>query len=478
MKPIKLFFLSLLFTFCALAQNDRIQVPAPSSPSVNVTAVGLSGFSTYYYLVVANYPAGTTQSQIVTFSNGNATLSGSNYNQIGWNALAGALNYDILRLPSNSFTGSCTCSLAVAQSGTTYSDIGGGLSSYTIAASAAGATASWVLDNTDYAFPKLRLLIGPNGGNTANHLAEVPGGNTLPVYSTAGDIFILLSGNSQGCYISLVANAWVPCGSSGTSGSVLVPYTVGTGGVTANQPVKLTTTNTVVKLLTSDTAPDTAIGIAQSTVAATGTVLVAVAGNAPCVADTGGITAGNLIGAGTTVADTCVDLGTALVNAVAPNIQIIGRANTTSLATATSAITLFWETGAGYAATGTGNYVRATAPTLLNPLGLLVSCGTTAACPSTARALKVVQGSGTLVSGTPSTYAVTTISPAFTSASTYTCTAQDTTTVANNIGVLTAGYVSGSAVTFTGPATNTDTFNFVCVGYQVQQLNWLHWGVL
>ncbi len=34
--------------------------------------------------------------------------------------------------------------------------------------------------------------------------------------------------------------------------------------------------------------------------------------------------------------------------------------------------------------------------------------------------------------------------------------AQDETTVANNIGVLTAGYVSTSAVTFTGPNTNTD----------------------
>lgn len=95
-----------------------------------------------------------------------------------------------------------------------------------------------------------------------------------------------------------------------------------------------------------------------------------------------------------------------------------------------------------------------------------VDCATTAACPSTAQtALKIVIGRGTLATGTPSTDAITTISPAFTSATTYQCVAQDTTTIANNIGVLTAGYVSGSAVTFTGPSTNTDTFRFTCIGY-------------
>lgn len=95
-----------------------------------------------------------------------------------------------------------------------------------------------------------------------------------------------------------------------------------------------------------------------------------------------------------------------------------------------------------------------------------VTCAATAACPSTAQStMHVVFGTGSLSSGSPSTYAVTTIAPAFTSSSTYTCTAQDTTTIANNIGVLAAGYVSGSAVTFTGPNTNTDGFHFVCVGY-------------
>jgi len=95
------------------------------------------------------------------------------------------------------------------------------------------------------------------------------------------------------------------------------------------------------------------------------------------------------------------------------------------------------------------------------------TCGSTAACGATniSSTLKVVQGIGLLVSNTPSTFQVTGMSPAFTSASSYTCTAQDVTTIATNIGVLTAGYVSGSAVTFTGPNTNTDTFRYTCIGY-------------
>lgn len=79
--------------------------------------------------------------------------------------------------------------------------------------------------------------------------------------------------------------------------------------------------------------------------------------------------------------------------------------------------------------------------------------------------MRTVRGTGTLASGSPSTLAVTGMTPPFTSSSTYTCVAQDTTTIANNIGVLAAGYVSGSAVTFTGPNTNTDGFRYSCTGY-------------
>lgn len=94
-----------------------------------------------------------------------------------------------------------------------------------------------------------------------------------------------------------------------------------------------------------------------------------------------------------------------------------------------------------------------------------LACGGTTTCANTvATSQRVVTGSGSLSSGTPSTFVLTGISPAFTSSSTYLCNVVDTTTVATSIGVLSAGYVSGSAVTFTGPNTNTDSFRYSCVG--------------
>jgi hypothetical protein len=104
---------------------------------------------------------------------------------------------------------------------------------------------------------------------------------------------------------------------------------------------------------------------------------------------------------------------------------------------------------------------------LLTLTGSAQACGTTTTCSATneSTALKIVVGNVALATGSPSTAAVTGMSPAFTSASTYSCVAQDATTVATAVGVLTAGYVSGSAVTFTGPNTNTDTIRYTCTGY-------------
>lgn len=148
--------------------------------------------------------------------------------------------------------------------------------------------------------------------------------------------------------------------------------------------------------------------------------------------------------------------------------------NTLTLAGTDSTVMTFPTTSATIARTDAANTFTGvqtmtnaalTTPAISAPTGIVVDCASTAACPSTARGLRMVQGIGALSSGTPSTYAVTTISPAFTGTTTYNCYAQDVTTIANNIGVLTAGYVSGSAVTFTGPNTNTDTFRFYCIGY-------------
>jgi hypothetical protein len=94
-------------------------------------------------------------------------------------------------------------------------------------------------------------------------------------------------------------------------------------------------------------------------------------------------------------------------------------------------------------------------------------CGTSAgACAgtSTSATVKIVTGTATASSGSPSTVAITGM-PAFTSSATYKCFAEDATTVANNFAVLTAGYSSATAVTFTGPNTVTDVIRWACIGY-------------
>lgn len=90
-------------------------------------------------------------------------------------------------------------------------------------------------------------------------------------------------------------------------------------------------------------------------------------------------------------------------------------------------------------------------------------CGTTVSCSHTALTTsQVVFGTAPLSSGTPSTAVITGISPAFTSATSYKCLASDVTTITNNVVVVT--YSSGSSFTINGPATNTDTVEYICAG--------------
>lgn len=103
---------------------------------------------------------------------------------------------------------------------------------------------------------------------------------------------------------------------------------------------------------------------------------------------------------------------------------------------------------------------------VLEAISNAIFCGTLAACSSTAQnGSHMVYGNVALATGSPSTASITGISPAFTSASTYSCTVNDQTTRTNQVAVLAAGYVSGSAFTITGPNTVTDTVNYQCVGY-------------
>jgi hypothetical protein len=89
------------------------------------------------------------------------------------------------------------------------------------------------------------------------------------------------------------------------------------------------------------------------------------------------------------------------------------------------------------------------------------SCGTTTTCANTANGSnRIVFGNVALSSGTPSTAVVTGIT-AFTSTSSYVCTATNKTTAADPVKVVNT---STSSITITGPNTVTDSIDYICIG--------------
>lgn len=71
----------------------------PSVASPKVTAKGTTGSTTYAYAIVATDANGfkSLVSTFRTVTNGNASLSTTNYNEVTWTAVAGAVSYDVLR---------------------------------------------------------------------------------------------------------------------------------------------------------------------------------------------------------------------------------------------------------------------------------------------------------------------------------------------------------------------------------------------
>jgi hypothetical protein len=90
-----------------------------------------------------------------------------------------------------------------------------------------------------------------------------------------------------------------------------------------------------------------------------------------------------------------------------------------------------------------------------------IFCGATVACAGTTQSgVKIAYGTAPLTSGTPSTATLTALP--FTSSSSYSCSAEETTTATNNL--LKVANASGSSTVITGPNTVTDVIAYVCVG--------------
>lgn len=69
-----------------------------SNTTLNVAPVGTLGATTYSYIVIADRDDGTSfASDVVTIVNGNAVLSGDNYNRLSWQNATGILRFRIYR---------------------------------------------------------------------------------------------------------------------------------------------------------------------------------------------------------------------------------------------------------------------------------------------------------------------------------------------------------------------------------------------
>ena len=154
--------------------------PAPSSPaSIGASPVGATGGTMYCYWVVAKYPIGNSSIQgPACVTNGNATLTGSNYNQVGWSTASGATGYDLLRTPiATQPTSTATIAVATNLTATSFNDTGAALASYTPTA-AAGASSFITLDNMNW--PMSTYVYG-------SPFAPL-GVNALQPYSTGVDL--------------------------------------------------------------------------------------------------------------------------------------------------------------------------------------------------------------------------------------------------------------------------------------------------
>ena len=126
----------------------------------------------------------------------------------------------------------------------------------------------------------------------------------------------------------------------------------------------------------------------------------------------------------------------------------------------------FGDSAAGHSSQLTGSFTGHrvfTLPdaTITIPGTILTDCGSSKSCagPTTrSSTMKIAIGTGAAVAGS---LALTGISPAFTSASSYTCTAADPSSAY----YMTFVNGTGAATTGTSSTANTDTWSWVCVGY-------------
>jgi len=122
-------------------------------------------------------------------------------------------------------------------------------------------------------------------------------------------------------------------------------------------------------------------------------------------------------------------------------------------------------TGTGTLTLGTGATATFPATSITVPGTIVNNCGTANACSNTviSATSKIVVGVTAVLNGASPAIATVTGMPAFTSASSYVCTANVNSASASTH-VLAINYVSSSSVTFTAANGSSDTVSYICVG--------------
>jgi hypothetical protein len=180
---------------------------APPAPSV--TAEGQGGSTNWAYKVVAMLDSTSTEASSATsITNGNASLSESNYNQITWNAVLGAQSYDVYRTTAGgtpNTTGKIANVTALALNDT-------GLAGDTTIAPIINSTGGIFVGTTpNTSFGLNALAANTTGHNNVAHGENALTANTTGVDNTAIGYNALASntsadGNTANGYYALLSN--------------------------------------------------------------------------------------------------------------------------------------------------------------------------------------------------------------------------------------------------------------------------------
>lgn len=166
--------------------NVNLQSPVPPAPVASVNVVGNQGGAVYTYWVVVNYAGGAVVGQGRIVQRAPVVLTVSNFVNIGWTALPGAVTYDVVRTTlTDQFTGSCSaCAVATGLTEISTVDNGGMLTDYSMGTAAPPGFGVLYVNNRDYAPAQIRQIV--NGLDT-----QITGGSmtlSKTVHVTAAQI--------------------------------------------------------------------------------------------------------------------------------------------------------------------------------------------------------------------------------------------------------------------------------------------------